>query len=215
MAANSEQIKSSHRLDLFIRILISLLLFAAVLGIISAQVAQAQAPHVNTDFFYTVQSGDTLQRLAVKYSTTVDDIIAANDLPYPFGLSVGESLLIPAGLSPARSPHEAISRFYQWYLAEDDAGSHPLASGLYQASPLLSDAFKQELDEMLADTDWNGDPLLCGGGAQTSMLVTAERLSNEEARAILSVSFDSHAFNVTVSKLSGEWQMDGIECGAD
>ena len=46
-------------------------------------------------YIYTVERGDTLFLIAQRFRTTVDLIVAANRLPDPNRLLVGEKLLIP------------------------------------------------------------------------------------------------------------------------
>jgi LysM repeat protein len=47
---------------------------------------------------YTVQSGDTLGRIAVRFNTTVERIQALNNLPDPRALRIGARLVIPPPL---------------------------------------------------------------------------------------------------------------------
>lgn len=44
---------------------------------------------------YTIQSGDTLARIASRFNTTVDAIVEANDLTNPNRIDVGQELVIP------------------------------------------------------------------------------------------------------------------------
>jgi LysM repeat protein len=44
---------------------------------------------------YTVQSGDTLFRIAQRFGVTVQAIVTANNLSNPDSLSVGQQLVIP------------------------------------------------------------------------------------------------------------------------
>jgi LysM repeat protein len=53
--------------------------------------------------YHTVQPGENLFRIALRYGMTVDVIVAANNLANPNAVQVGQKLLIPAG-SPAVSP---------------------------------------------------------------------------------------------------------------
>ncbi|QPC84654.1 LysM peptidoglycan-binding domain-containing protein [Phototrophicus methaneseepsis] len=46
---------------------------------------------------HVVASGETLFVIAQNYGITMDDIIAANDLPNPDNLSIGQELIIPQG----------------------------------------------------------------------------------------------------------------------
>ncbi len=45
--------------------------------------------------YYTVQAGDTLGAIALKFDVTVDDLVAANNLSDPNNLSIGQKLIIP------------------------------------------------------------------------------------------------------------------------
>ncbi len=62
--------------------------------------SQYQAP-LGT-FSYTVQPGDALYEIARRYNTTVENIVAVNNIPNPNQISIGQTLMIPA------SPPEAI-----------------------------------------------------------------------------------------------------------
>ncbi len=43
---------------------------------------------------YTVRSGDTLDDIAARYNISAEDIAYANQIPYPYALAVGNSLLL-------------------------------------------------------------------------------------------------------------------------
>jgi murein DD-endopeptidase MepM/ murein hydrolase activator NlpD len=49
--------------------------------------------------YYTVQKGDTLEKLAKDYKTTVEKIVSfkANDLEEPYALSAGQRIMLPDG----------------------------------------------------------------------------------------------------------------------
>lgn len=49
---------------------------------------------------YTVQTGDNLSSIAVQFNTSVDEIVALNNLANPNALSVGQVLRIPGGDFP-------------------------------------------------------------------------------------------------------------------
>lgn len=53
---------------------------------------------------YTVQPGDTLFSLAVRYGTTVDAIVQANGLTSASQIYAGQQLTIPLGEQPAEQP---------------------------------------------------------------------------------------------------------------
>jgi len=44
---------------------------------------------------YTVRSGDSLFNIAREFGSTVQEIVAANELPRPDELVVGQTLVIP------------------------------------------------------------------------------------------------------------------------
>lgn len=63
-----------------------------------ASTVTKEEPVVTEDviyFYYQVNQGDSLYRLAKRYSITLNDLLQANDLPASVGLSVGEWLYIP------------------------------------------------------------------------------------------------------------------------
>jgi LysM repeat protein len=57
-------------------------------------------PAPSADVHHTVQPGENLFRIALRYGTTVDAIVAANNLPDSGAVRAGQVLLIPIG-SPA------------------------------------------------------------------------------------------------------------------
>lgn len=44
---------------------------------------------------YTIRSGDTIDNIATRYQVSAEDIAYANQIPYPYALAVGSSLLLP------------------------------------------------------------------------------------------------------------------------
>ncbi len=56
---------------------------------------------------YTVQSGDTLSALAVRFATTVEALMAANGLSDPNALLPGQTLVVP--LQPGTSSSNFIA----------------------------------------------------------------------------------------------------------
>lgn len=44
---------------------------------------------------YIVEPGDTIDRIASYYGTSVEEISYVNQIPYPYALAIGEALLIP------------------------------------------------------------------------------------------------------------------------
>lgn len=55
---------------------------------------------------YIVRQGDTLTAIAEQYGTTVEELMAANNLSDPNALQVGQALLIPSLLITPQAPVE-------------------------------------------------------------------------------------------------------------
>jgi LysM repeat protein len=55
---------------------------------------------------YIVRQGDTLTAIADQYGTTVEEIMAANNLSDPNALQVGQALIIPSLLVTPEAPLE-------------------------------------------------------------------------------------------------------------
>ncbi|MBI2845532.1 MAG: LysM peptidoglycan-binding domain-containing protein [Chloroflexi bacterium] len=49
---------------------------------------------------YVVEEGDTLWDIALQFGVTVEELIAANNLPDPDSLAVGQELIIPLPSQP-------------------------------------------------------------------------------------------------------------------
>ena len=58
---------------------------------------------------YIVKPGDTLSRIADEHATTVDEIMAANNLSDPNLIEVGRRLIIPSGEPAAETTAEAVA----------------------------------------------------------------------------------------------------------
>jgi LysM repeat protein len=61
--------------------------------------AATATPASSADVYHTVQPGENLFRIALRYGTTVDAIVAANNLPNSGAVKAGQVLLIPVGSS--------------------------------------------------------------------------------------------------------------------
>ncbi len=93
------------------------------------QPAATQTPMPSsTDYtLYTVQQGDTLFAIAVRYGTTVAEIAAANNLADPSTIVVGQVLKIPTGGTSSPEPGSGQCRYYHtvkpgewiWQIARD------------------------------------------------------------------------------------------------
>lgn len=64
-------------------------------------------------FYYTVQWGDTLYSIARRYGTTVDALVAANNIADPRVIRVGQILCIPGGATPPPPPPQDC-----WYVVQ-------------------------------------------------------------------------------------------------
>jgi murein DD-endopeptidase MepM/ murein hydrolase activator NlpD len=76
------------------------------------------------DFYYTVQAGDTLFDIAVRFGTTVDEIVAANGLTDPGAIAEGQMLKIANATSapvptptPTPVPHNPAGTGYIYPIA--------------------------------------------------------------------------------------------------
>lgn len=90
---------------------------------------------------YTVRSGDTLDDIAARYDISAEDIAYANQIPYPYALAVGSSLLLPAASYPLTDddiPVVSSNRF-----AYSGGYAYPFISRwvLEQTLPYLTDLF--------------------------------------------------------------------------
>ena len=61
---------------------------------------------------HKVEWGDTLYALAARYGTTVSAIVAANNLPNPNFIRVGQTLIIPQGTQPTTPPGQPPQQVY-------------------------------------------------------------------------------------------------------
>lgn len=55
-----------------------------------------QQPYTGGGNYHQVQPGETLYRIALQYSTSVDAIAGVNGIPYPYIIQSGQQLVIPA-----------------------------------------------------------------------------------------------------------------------
>ena len=67
------------------------------------QPAYEQQPYFNdgSGSMHVVAPGETLFRIALQYTTSVDAIAAANGIPYPYIIQTGQQLVIPGANAPA------------------------------------------------------------------------------------------------------------------
>jgi len=63
-----------------------------------------QLSHAQMNDSYTVQAGDTLTLIALRYNLAMIDIALANQLPYPYLIYPGQTLILPGILPPTPTP---------------------------------------------------------------------------------------------------------------
>lgn len=80
--------------NLYILVL-TLLFLSGGYGVIQAQTPAPPPPK------HIVQPGETLFRIALKYNTTVEQLVALNNLVDPSRIFVGQSLILPSNVTPA------------------------------------------------------------------------------------------------------------------
>jgi LysM repeat protein len=67
--------------------------------------AAPASPVPTEDVYHTVQPGENLFRIALRYGTTVEAIVAANHLPDQSSVQAGQELLIPVGPSAGKTTY--------------------------------------------------------------------------------------------------------------
>src|SRR6476619_5522123 len=83
--------------------------FAIVAIAVGLLVGTLGVAHADTR--YTVQPGDNLSGIALRYGVTVDAIVAANNLPNRSTIYAGQSLVIPSASAPANPPQATGSNY--------------------------------------------------------------------------------------------------------
>ncbi|HOR18291.1 MAG TPA: peptidoglycan DD-metalloendopeptidase family protein [Brevefilum sp.] len=71
------------------------ILFSVATIIIPSSLGAALAPQQETGPTYIIQSGDTLNEIAIRFGVSPDEIIEANALANPNALDIGQEILIP------------------------------------------------------------------------------------------------------------------------
>jgi N-acetylmuramoyl-L-alanine amidase len=88
---------------------------------------------------YVVQPGDTLSAIAQRHGTTVDELTAANDLPDPDRIRVGQPLELPTAPAADVSDREATGR-----LIEQVARDHGWSPAFVKALAWQESGWQQE-----------------------------------------------------------------------
>lgn len=90
---------------------------------------------------YTIRSGDTIDNIAMRYQISAEDIAYANQIPYPYALAIGSSLLLPEASSTLTVEDILIVSTNRF--AYSGGYAYPFISPwvLEQTLPYLSDLF--------------------------------------------------------------------------
>jgi hypothetical protein len=118
------------------------------------------------------------------------------------------------------TPEGTAQMFYAWYIDAlnrrflDDA-----ADADFHNSDLLTDGFKQHLDEMRAEAETANpemglhyDPLLCAQDVPYHVTPDRALIDGETAVLIARTSFPSHMIIVDLQKTDAGWQISHVDC---
>lgn len=130
-----------------------------------------------------------------------------------------------AALAPEMAPEQVVEGFYDWYLGyigDPVSGQmrNPLVDGAYRSSEYLTEAFIQQVEDLLASFDKGGyDPFLCAQDIPRSFSVDAPAVSGQEAVVILRELWNpgtqyerAQDVRVALRMVDGVWKIDGIAC---
>jgi hypothetical protein len=113
-----------------------------------------------------------------------------------------------------------VEQFYRWYLGYP---GNPFAERAYRQSPLLSEAFKAELDAamdaMLAAGPGGADLVLCAQDIPGEMRYGAAAVAGDSATTTVTQVWNPGTefemlrdLTVTLEKVDGKWLVSGITC---
>jgi LysM repeat protein len=94
-------------------------------------IASAPAPPSANAASYTVQSGDTLFRIAQRHSTDVQTLMVLNGIANPSLIHVGQQINVPSSSAPAPAPEVAVAAAIT--ASEPPADQWPLNLGFISA----------------------------------------------------------------------------------
>jgi len=116
-------------------------------------------------------------------------------------------------------PGQAAESFYQEYLAkfsnrDTNNWQNPLVEKSYRESPLLTEGFKERVDELLAGMDKGGyDPFLCAQDIPANIKSVSNFHRNGIASVVMESDFPGHRFTVDLQPAHGSWKISNITCG--
>ena len=108
----AKALRSGSRLTLLLILAVLVLLVVLVL----VPQASAESPQMSSGFYYTVQWGDSLSRIAIRYGTTVQAIAQANSIVNPNLIYAGQVLWIPTAYSPPVTPTPPIAQCRAYHM---------------------------------------------------------------------------------------------------
>jgi hypothetical protein len=137
-------------------------------------------------------------------------------------LAGGCALQSQAAEKSAADAAATVERFYRWYLAYP---GNPFAARAYRDSPLLSEAFKAELDAemeaMIAAGPGGADLILRAQDIPGDMRYGAATVDGDSATAIVTQVWNPGTefemlrdLTITLEKVDGTWLIDGISAPA-
>jgi murein DD-endopeptidase MepM/ murein hydrolase activator NlpD len=97
-----------------------LLLFLWLAGPLAEQVAAAPSIQEEVPVEHVVQAGETLFRIAQQYDTTVEAIVAVNDIADPGYIEVGQKLIIPAAGAEGSTAAEGLGSVTSYIVVPGD-----------------------------------------------------------------------------------------------
>ncbi len=119
----------------------------------------------------------------------------------------------------AEAPEAVVEAFYAWYLDYSETGN-PMVDEAYKSSEHLTEAFVQEVDELLASFEGGGyDPFLCAQDIPDGFDISIVQVVDGETSVILHQVWNAgteHAFTrdltIELQELDGAWKIDGVVC---
>ncbi|MFP3897642.1 MAG: DUF3828 domain-containing protein [Anaerolineales bacterium] len=114
----------------------------------------------------------------------------------------------------AEAPEAVVEAFYSWYLDYSSETGNPMVDEAYKSSEYLTDAFVQEVDELLASFEGGGyDPFLCAQDVPQEISVVEMNFSGDhEAQVGVQTSFEGHSFDVLLQREGDQWKIADVIC---
>ncbi len=135
---------------------------------------------------------------------------------------VAAALLTVSQLAPAaaknKAPDQVVHEFYRWYLesiGEGENRQNPLAEGAHQDRPDLTESFKLEIDQTLAQSERGGaDPLLLAQDVPVRIEVISTGQTGKNALVTVEMYWGGNPVpserNVFLMEVQGEWKIAGV-----